>query len=265
VIEDKVRLEIGAGGVGIATLTRPDRANALDDDLQLGLGRWIAEVARNVEISALVLTGEGKHFCAGADLEATGFNQATPEESEVFSRTTHEAEVALANFPVPTIAAVNGAAVGGGFGLALACDLRLAAPKAFFSAPFIRMGIAPDSGVSYFLPRIVGPSRALEIIFSCRRVEAAEALDLGIVVGVHDDVLAAALDLARTIASHPRVSVAVARSLVYRAEQNRMERQLLEDEARAQAVALHSDEYKERFAAYVAERERSGRGRARAD
>ncbi|MCZ7526644.1 MAG: enoyl-CoA hydratase-related protein [Acidimicrobiia bacterium] len=151
----------------------------------------------------------------------------------------------------PSIAAVNGPAIGAGFGLALACDIRLASPAARFGATFIAMGLVPDYGVSYFLPRVVGTSTALELLLTGRMVDAEEARALGIVSRVEEDVVGAAVELAITIAAHPPHATGITRANVYRSMELDLETEVLEQEPRSQAVALFGSEFPERFAAWT--------------
>jgi len=245
-----LRVEHPADGVALVVLDRPERLNALDDALLLeGIPGTFADLATDPGVRAVVVTGAGRGFCSGADIESSsGFGQAGPVEAERFTRRTHRGPVAVRRLPQPTIAAVNGPAVGAGFGLALACDLRFAGPAARFGAPFLGMGLVPDYGVSYFLPRIVGTAASLDILLTGRLVAAPEALALGLVSRVTDDVVADAVDAAASIAASPPHAVAVTKANVYTSLELGLEAEILEQEVRAQAVALHGSEFPERFA-----------------
>lgn len=233
-------------------IDRPDRMNAFDDDLLLdALPDTFADLGRDTDTRVVVVTGEGRAFSAGADLDCSGFRQATPTEAEAFVRRTHRTPVAVRRLGKPSIAAVNGAAVGAGFGLALACDLRLAGPHARLGAPFITMGLVPDYGVSYFLPRLVGPGRALEILLSATLLDAERSLELGLVSRIEDDVVGAALDLAAQWAALPPAAVTMTRSNLWRAMEIDIDAEILEQEPRAQAVALKGSEFPELFADWV--------------
>lgn len=246
-----LRIERPADGVALVVLDRPERLNALDDELLVHLvPDTFADLASDAQVRAVVVTGAGRGFCSGADLDSSGFGQPTSLEAAQFTRSTHQGPVNVRRLSKPTIAAVNGPAVGAGFGLALACDLRFASPGARFGAPFVGMGLVPDYGVSYFLPRVVGTATALDIVLTGRLVDADEALRLGLVSRVEDDVVAAAVETATTIAANPPQATEVTRANVYRALELGLEAEILEQEVRAQAVALHGSEFPERFAAW---------------
>lgn len=163
-----------SGGIGTVTLNRPQKLNAFDrhtcNELIDGVGR----LARDPEVRVLVLTGAGRAFSAGADLAVLG------EDGPALVAAGKEIALLLRRAPQPVIAAVNGAAAGGGANLALACDYRIAAHGATIGQVFPKLGLGPDWGGSYFLPRLVGSARALELIWSARMVPAEEALALGI-------------------------------------------------------------------------------------
>ncbi len=168
------------GGLCVLTLNRPDRRNALSRAVLLELGRLGRELASNESVRAVVLTGEGEQaFCAGADLK----ERAGMTDDEVRAQLcAYRTELGwLGSAPFPVIAALNGAALGGGLELALACDLRVAAAHAVLALPETSLGIIPAAGGTQRLPRIVGTSKALELILLGARVDAAEALRIGLV------------------------------------------------------------------------------------
>jgi enoyl-CoA hydratase/carnithine racemase len=246
-----LRVETPAEGVRLVILNRPERLNALDDDLLLdALPDTFDALAADSSVRAVVVTGEGRGFCSGADLQCSGFGQASPTEAAAFTRATHRTPVAVRSLPQPTIAAVNGPASGAGFGLALACDLRFANPTAGFGAPFVGMGLVPDYGVSYFLPRIVGTAASLDILLTGRTVLAEEARTLGIVSRVVDDVVAEAVAVAAEFAAKPPQAIAMTKANVYRSMELGLRAEILEQEVRAQAVALHGSEFPTLFRAW---------------
>lgn len=246
-----LHVERPADGVALVVLERPRHLNALDDDLLLRtVPGTFAELAADRSVRAVVVTGAGRGFCAGADLGSTGFSQPTPTEAEQFIRRTHHGPVAVRSIPQPTVAAVNGPAVGAGLGLALACDLRFAAPSARFGAPFVSMGLVPDYGVSYFLPRVVGTATALDILLTGRLVDADEALGVGLVSRVCGDVVAEAVETAAALAANPPHATALTKANVYRSLELDLRTEVLEQEVRAQALALHGSEFPDRFAAW---------------
>lgn len=239
-------------GVALLTLDRPDKRNVLDDRLLVEeLPAAYEDVRADESIAVLVITGAGPAFCGGADLDGcSGFRRLEVADAEDFTRATLEGVVMLQDLPQLTIAAVNGAAVGAGFGTALACDLRIAAPTARFMAPFIRMALVPDYGLSWLLPRIVSMPDALDIMMTGRFVEADEALEMGLIWRIEQDPLAAAMDYASRIAAGPRRALRVTKSALRQAVNLDFATAVLVHEARSQAVALHGPEFQQAFDAW---------------
>jgi enoyl-CoA hydratase/carnithine racemase len=250
----KIQVERSPDRIAIVRLNRPERLNALDDELvQEGLPRVIAEIDADPTVSVVVFTGAGRAFCSGGDLEGcSGFLLPDAASSEENVRTAGAVPVAIRKMKATSIAAVNGAAVGAGFGLALACDFRFVGSDAFFKAPFIEMGLVADYGVSYFLPRIVGMQDALDIMLTGRRVHAAEAKDLGIAWRVSDSPLEDALAYAAILADQLPVTSGAIRRALYRSLDTDIETQILVEESHVQGIALHSTEFRQRFAEYRA-------------
>ncbi len=175
-----MRIEID-GAIGTLTLDRPDAFNAMSPEMIGEMTVAFAWLADRAPLRALIVTGAGKAFCAGGDV--TWFRKGVEEEgldlpSEVRrgAEALHSAIVDLRRIPYPVIAAVNGPAAGAGFSLALACDTRIASESAFFACAYGRIGASPDGGMTYFLPRVVGPSRALELLLDDPNLSAADAL-----------------------------------------------------------------------------------------
>lgn len=193
-----------ATGVAVVTLNRPERLNALRFSTIPSLAGTFRRLAADDSVQVVVLTGAGRGFCTGMDLSSSDeWPPPELEASTAWMRRLFDASVALSELPQPTIAAVNGPATGGGFGLALACDLRVASLTASFSASFVRLGLTPDAGLSRTLPAVVGMARALELTLSARTVYSTEALRLGLVSDVSHDALARALALADEFARVP--------------------------------------------------------------
>jgi len=193
-------------GVGWITLDRPDRLNALTGDMYLDLERAAAACEADPEVGAIVLTGRGRAFCAGADLKSYTTEVDVLDPHSVRDRMRLIARVVRAwtNLDTPTIAAVNGAAVGGGANLALMCDLVLMREDAFLAQNYAQKGLVPDMGGTYFLPRLVGRARAMELALLGDRVPAADAERIGLVnrcIAAHrwdEDVAAYAARVAAT-------------------------------------------------------------------
>ena len=248
----KVEVQRPHENIAIVRLNRPERLNALDDDLiQVELPRVIATLDTDPAVSVVVFTGAGRAFCSGGDLDGcSGFSLPDVASSKENIRIANAVPVASRTMRATSIAAVNGAAVGAGFGLALACDFRIAGTGAFFKVPFAGMGLVADYGISYFLPRLTGMQHALDIMLTGRHVPAAEAKDLGIVWRVSDSPVDDALAYAAILARQPPAASAAIRRTLYRSLDADMESQVLVEESRLQALALHSDEFRQRFGEY---------------
>jgi enoyl-CoA hydratase len=203
--------------IAIITVNRPEKLNALDAVGLRDLRARVDEAAGNPEIRVIVLTGAGdRAFVAGADIREIA--DLSPEQGRELGELGHAATLALELAPQPVIAAVNGFALGGGCELALACDMRLASTKAVFAQPEVSLGIPPGWGGTQRLPRVVAPGIAAELIFTGRRVDAAEALRIGLVNAVHEppDLLPKALEMAARIAANSPYAVHSAKRLIAR-------------------------------------------------
>ncbi|MEV5412262.1 enoyl-CoA hydratase-related protein [Thermopolyspora sp. NPDC052614] len=194
------------GGVHVVTLNRPEKLNALHAELWDELDAMCAVVERDPAVRVVVLTGAGRGFCAGADLAVI---TALPDDGVTdFMRVQEHGANVIARvkrLPVPVIAAVNGPAAGGGLALALAADVRIAAPEARFNVAFVRLGLSGcDVGVSWLLPRVVGLGHASELMLTGRLIDAAEAYRIGLVnrVVAAGDLMHAALELGREMAAN---------------------------------------------------------------
>jgi len=179
-----VQLQI-EDGIATLTLNRPEKRNAMSDDMRTEFIALLTQVGGDRAVRAVVLTGQGQGFCAGGDVQGMKARMQAPAGEVAFNgwsrqQRVHHTQSLLMNMPKPTIAAVNGAASGLGADTALACDFVVAGPKASFTWSYINRGLIPDGGGMYFLPRRVGIARAKEIIFSGRKILAEEALSLGI-------------------------------------------------------------------------------------
>jgi len=180
-----IRIDVD-GQIGTLTLDRPDAFNAMSPELIGEMTVAFAWLADRAPLRGLIVTGAGKAFCAGGDV--TWFRRGVesgeidlPSEVRRGAEVLHQAIVDLRRIPYPVIAAVNGPAAGAGFSLALACDIRIAAEDAFVACAYGRIGASPDGGMTYFLPRVVGPSKALELLLEDPNLAAEEAKELGLV------------------------------------------------------------------------------------
>ncbi|CAE6798454.1 enoyl-CoA hydratase/isomerase family protein [Paraburkholderia domus] len=171
--------------IATITLNRPEKRNAISNEMRLELITALEEVSRDRQVRAVVLTGNGKGFCAGGDVSGMAERMQAPAGEIAFNgwsrqQLVHHTVNLLYSMPKPTIAAVNGAAAGLGADMALSCDFVIASEEASFAWSYIKRGLIPDGGGMYFLPRRVGLARAKELVFSGRKVDATEALQLGI-------------------------------------------------------------------------------------
>ena len=199
------------------TLDRPDKRNAVTSDMWLALPGIASELAATRSVRVALICGAGTEaFSAGADIAEMQQNLAHPERMRVMQQAVLDGQRAWQRLPIPTIAVIHGACTGGGCGLALACDLRLAAAGSFFAIPPARLGLVYGLDDTRRLVDLVGPARAKEILFTGRRVSAAEALELGLVNEVVPtaELEARAIELANTIARNAANSIAVAKQIV---------------------------------------------------
>ena len=210
---ERVLVEI-ASGIATLTLNRPEKLNAFDADACDDLVEALRMVAASDAVRVIVLTGAGRAFCAGADLSVLG------SDGPALVAAGKEIALIIRSAPKPVLAAVNGAAAGGGANLALACDYRLASDLATIGQVFHKLGLGPDWGGSYFLPRLVGISKALELIWSARMVPAAEAVQLGLFDRVvpHADLAVETRTLAESWAGMSPLAVRKAKELLYRSD-----------------------------------------------
>ncbi|HMA46259.1 MAG TPA: enoyl-CoA hydratase-related protein [Frankiaceae bacterium] len=259
-----LRVEHPAPGVAVLTLALPERRNAMTAELTAAWGEAIPALAADPRVRAVVVTGEGSAFCSGGDLswiEAGGADGNTPDALRARMYPFYRTWLAIRDLPVPTIAAVNGPAIGAGLCLALACDLRHAAPAARFAAPFTTLGMHPGMAATYLLPEVVGLARARELLFTGRTVDAAEAAAIGLVSSVlpaeslRDTVVATAARIAAAAPIATRLTKAALR------DGPRGYEQALEWEALAQPVTLASEDLREGLRAQAERRRPVFRGR----
>lgn len=223
---ETLKIEIN-GDVGTLTLDRPDSLNAMSPQLIGELTVAASWLADRAPIRALVVTGAGRAFCSGGDVN--WFKRGVDEEgvdlpSEVRrgAEVLHQAIVDFRRIPYPVIAAINGPAAGAGLSLALSCDIRIASENAFFAIAYGRIGASPDGGMTYFLPRVVGPAKALELALNDPNLDAEAALELGLVSEVVPDgeLLTRAGEKAETLAAKAPHYVRMAKALLHESIEN---------------------------------------------
>lgn len=257
---DYVRVERLDGGVVVLTIDRQDKLNALDPQVVEEIGQSLLEI--EVEgPPAIIVTGAGERaFVAGADIAA--MSSMGPLEAKRFAEIGHAAMALLDRSPVPTIAAVNGFALGGGCEIALACDIRIAAENALFGFPEVGLGILPGMGGTQRAPRLVGPAVAKELIFTGRRIGAEEAYRIGLVNHVvpEGEALNAAKAMAAEIAANGPIAVRHAKAAANRAPDVDIISGL-EYEADQFALLFATDDAREGMSAFVEKRKASFEGR----
>ncbi|TQM15521.1 enoyl-CoA hydratase [Pseudonocardia kunmingensis] len=247
-----VRTEI-TDRVAVLTVSNPERRNAMNIELSAKLVDALRAATADDGVGAIVITGEDPAFCAGGDLSEL----ATADPDTL--RTVYSGFLAVADCPLPTIAAVNGAAVGAGLNLALACDLRLAGPRARFDARFLPLGLHPGGGYTWMAHRVLGAQGAAALTLFGEVVDAAEAERIGLVHRVAEDVVAAAVELAARAAAAARDLVRTTKATLRLTAGMTSQAEAVEVEVRAQAESVRSPEFAERLAELQARISKSGR------
>jgi 2-(1,2-epoxy-1,2-dihydrophenyl)acetyl-CoA isomerase len=245
-------------GIATLTLNRPERLNALGDTLREDFHDAITRASGDPDVRVIVVTGAGKGFCAGGDVKAMDAAREGRRERPLVEKIAPGRDrtlLAMREAPQPILAAVNGAAAGAGMNLALACDIRIASTTAKFSQAFVKRGLHPDWGGTYFLPRMVGMAKACELIFTGDVIDAAEALRLGLVsqVVAPEELMPTVYDLARKIAAGPPVAIRLARRALYENAERDL-RAALEFETFAQNVCFETEDAREGIRAFVEKR-----------
>lgn len=232
-------------GVARLVLRRPEAKNAMNTVLKRDLAAAITEVKRDDGVRAVVVTGSGDAFCAGGDIVEMELNDRPTRSRDRLRYLLEDLYVPLAEMEKPTIAAVNGHAHGSGLSLAMACDVIIASDAAVVSCAFAKVGLVPDCGALYFLPRRVGIGVAKELVFSGRRVKAPEALRLGLVDRVvpAPDLDATAAEMARAFAAMPTRALGMAKRLLDTSTSSTL-REMAELEGYAQSVAYSTSDHR---------------------
>ncbi len=244
----------GEKAVALITLNRPQAMNSVNNEMRLELEKAITEVEMDASTRVLVITGAGNAFSAGADLN---------EFNELRMRGQHEKtdfggpELALqfARFPKPIIAAINGAAVGWGVTMPVACDIRLASTKAKFGVPFVRVGLTPEFGSCYLLQSLIGYGAAAELFLTGRMIDANESLSIGLVNRVisHENLMSEALSIANIISAHPTEAVVLTKKLLRQGMFALSLEKLIEYEASVFQGGMRTKEHEDAVQALLAE------------
>ncbi|MGE3908735.1 MAG: enoyl-CoA hydratase/isomerase family protein [Chloroflexota bacterium] len=252
-------------GIAVATLNRPDVLNAVDEPMREALADMVEHVGKDTSVRALVITGAGRGFCAGGDIRAMRTRLAQPIGTVADvgwrrQRRLHHLVMRLQTLEKVTIAAVNGPAAGLGADLALGCDFIIASQTASFVMSFILRGLVPDGGGMYLLPRRVGLAKAKDLIFTGRRVEAAEALALGMAdrLSAPADLLADATAWAAELTQHSPTALGLAKSILNKSFESTLEDTLAAG-AQAQAIGYTTAEHRASVEAFLERSDRRAR------
>jgi len=256
-VEQHVRVQVH-DGVGLIQLNRPERMNAIGALTRKQLGEAIKQVERDDAVRVVVLTGSGRAFCSGADVTemAQEGGMRTPQDVGNVLRNEYMPMLTrLRTMPKPVIAAMNGPAVGIGASYALACDIRIATPEAYILEAFVNIGLAPDGGVSWLLPRLAGTGIAYEMFFTGKPLSAVDAHRLGVINRLvpADRLEAEVRELAGQLAAQPRGAMAGAKRAVTHALESSYE-EALEFESYLQEAQAASPEFAEGVQAFLAKR-----------
>ncbi|HYL87847.1 MAG TPA: enoyl-CoA hydratase family protein [Burkholderiales bacterium] len=242
------------GKVGVVTLNRPERKNPLTFDSYAELREHFRALAHDTKVRTVVIRGEGGNFCSGGDVhEIIGpLAKMTMPQLLDFTRMTGDVVKAMRHCPQPIIAAIDGVCAGAGAILAMASDLRYAAPSAKTAFLFVRVGLAGcDMGACAMLPRIIGQGRAAELLYTGRSMSAAEGHAWGFFNGVADPVLPAAMDAATALAEGPTAAHAMTKKMLHQ-EWNAGIDEAIEMEAQAQAILMQNKDFRRAYEAFVA-------------
>lgn len=237
-------------GIATITLNEPNSQNALSSAIIEGLDHNLNSIIHDSSIRAVILTGNGKSFCAGGDIK--GFSNVTTAASgrKYMQKHSHFLKE-LVNMEKPVIAAVNGFAIGAGFSIAMACDIVIASTKAKFGLGFNKVGLVPDLGALYHLPRIVGIARAKELVFSDRILSASEARNYGICLEVVEDeqLLNCANNLANSFKANPPIAIGLTKTILNHSMESSLE-EILREEAMVQGIAFKTQDHQEGVRAF---------------
>jgi 2-(1,2-epoxy-1,2-dihydrophenyl)acetyl-CoA isomerase len=264
-MSDDLALVADADGVRTITMNRPERRNALNTPLLEALRAAFAGAAADESVRSVVLAGAGKGFCAGADVSdwaAYGDADVAADAGATWERNAHELVQEVHELPKPTVAVLNGAAVGAGLDLACACDFRVAADDAVFFCAYTWVGYNPDVGGSWLYPRLMGLEAAKRFVYTGERWDAAKAKSHGLVseVVARDDLAATGAALAAELATGPSVAIGLAKGLLQTASTRTLGEQLAAEKAAGQICAKTAD-HREALAAFSEKRSPVFRGR----
>jgi len=261
--EQTILLEIEQG-VALLTLNRPGSLNSFNADMHAEMRSAISQIKKNPEVRALLITGAGRGFCAGQDLSDRNVapGAEVPDLGESIEKRYNPLLRSLRDLPMPVICAVNGVAAGAGANIALACDITLAARSASFIQAFCKIGLIPDSGGTWSLPRLVGMARAKALAMLGDKISAEQAAAWGMIWQCVDDeqLMDEALKLARHLASQPTAGLALIKRALNAGMNNSFDEQL-DLERDLQRLAGRTEDYREGVAAFIEKRKPEFKGR----
>jgi 2-(1,2-epoxy-1,2-dihydrophenyl)acetyl-CoA isomerase len=242
--------------VATITLNRPEKLNALTVPMFDELAQACGEVGEDDEVRVVIITGAGKGFCSGADLNSPDFRPESLEACQELMEKIRRVVMGIRNIPKPVIAAVNGVAIGGGCNLALACDIILASDKARFSQPYVQRGIHPDFGGIYFLPRLIGLAKASNLLLTGRVIDASEADRIGLVSRVvpANQLEDVTRELAIALAKSPPLAMRMTRDSIHQALMMDLP-EALDCETKAQSILSLTEDHREAIDAFNEKRE----------
>ena len=254
------------GHIATITMNRPEMMNALNTQMLQEMVAAIDEIACNDDVRVVVLTGAGRIFCSGADIseggKASGLSGTPVEMHHNLRNSYQKVALRLQRLDKPTIAMVNGAAVGAGCDFAFACDMRVGSEKARFRNGFVRVGLIPGGGGTWLYTRLMGLGRGLEFLFTGDFLEAEEAEHIGVLNKIvpAEDLERETMELAQKIANNPPLAVQMSKMMAYKALDSDLEA-ALEQAAACQALALSSEDHREGVNAFIEKREAQFKGR----
>jgi 2-(1,2-epoxy-1,2-dihydrophenyl)acetyl-CoA isomerase len=249
------------GAVSIIRMNLPEKLNCLEPVFRDDLKACLRQFEDDAESRVAILTGNGRAFCAGGDLAELG-DGMTAVHGVKHMKGCNEIIVMIAGIAKPIIAAVNGAAAGAGFSIAMACDIIIASTAASFMQAFAKVGLVPDMGSLYYLPRVVGMHRAKELIWTAKRIKAEEAMEMGILnrLVAPDDLESEALALAEQLAAGPAFAISLSKTLLVRSLENTLQ-DMMQYEGLAQPICMQSEDHKEGVRAFYGKRNAMFKGK----
>jgi 2-(1,2-epoxy-1,2-dihydrophenyl)acetyl-CoA isomerase len=250
--------QLESNGTLVITLNRPDKLNSFDDELSFELIDALKQAERDKNVRCILLTGAGRGFCAGQDLESRSVaaaNGGSPHLGESIRNRYKPIIEKLRTIEKPVVCAVNGVAAGAGASVAFACDYRIASEQASFIQAFIKVGLIPDSGACFLLPKLIGLGRAMDLMMTGRKVDAQEALQIGLVSALYptEQVMEKALEFCTILSAGPTKAYGLLKRATNRAFQIDLET-YLNYEADLQEISGRTKDFKEGVAAFVEKR-----------